>query len=361
VGFFARLCLNDGMDPRLEHRLKTRAQEQGFALVGIAPATEADGFARFAAWLDAGHAGDMHYLHRLREARRHPRAVLESVRSVLMVGMEYPADTFPNPVLGTRYSARVAAYARGPDYHRVVWDRLNELAAWLEREAPGSEAYGIADTAPLLERDFARRAGLGWFGKNTMLISPERGSFFYLGALLTDLALQPDEPFAGNHCGTCTACLDACPTAAFPEPGVLDARRCVSYLTIEVRTPVPVGLREPMGDRIWGCDVCQDVCPWNRFAGRDGVPYPADPGLAALDPVEVLGLSEDEFRRRFKPTALWRNRRPGLRRNAAVVLGNVGDGRALEALEAALADDDEVLREAAGWAIGRIRQRTSRR
>lgn len=255
---------------------------------------------------------------------------------------------------------RVASYARGPDYHRVVWDRENALADWLMREVPGSTAVGVADTAPLLERDFARRAGLGWFGKNTMLISPARGSFFFLGALLTDLTLTPDPPFAADHCGTCTACLDACPTAAFPRPGVLDATRCVSYLTIELRGPVPEALREPIGGRLWGCDDCQDVCPWNRFAGRDGSPFPHDPGLEALDPVEVLGLSEDEFRDRFKKTALWRNRRDGLRRNAAIVLGNVGDARALPALEAAAADPDEGVRSAAAWAIGRIRERAQR-
>jgi epoxyqueuosine reductase len=358
----------------LEPRLKAEAARLGFSLSGVAPATDADGFDRFERWLDAGHAGDMGYLHRGREARRHPRAVAAGVRSVVMVGMEYAAagasggrqppgedsqhrgaDAPRSPV------GVVARYARGPDYHHLIWNRLNALAAWLTNEAPGCSARGVCDTAPLLERDFARRAGLGWFGKNTMLINPTRGSYFVLGALLTDLDLAPDQAFAANHCGTCTACLDACPTGAFPEPGVLDARRCISYLTIEVRTPIPVELREGVGDRLWGCDACQEACPWNRFAGRDGVPFPAEPDLAALDPVEVLTLPEDEFRRRFKRTALWRNRRAGLRRNAAIVLGNVGDERAIPALEAATAEGDEVLQEAAAWAIGRIRQRASNR
>ena len=339
----------------LSARLKSEARARGFALAGIAPATDADGFAAFADWLDRGYAGTMDYLHRGREARRHPRGVLESVRSVLMVGMEYGGPQSPS----LDHPSRVAKYAQGPDYHRVMWDRLNDLAAWLTAEVPGSAAKAVADTAPLLERDFARRAGLGWVGKNTMLIDPRRGSFFFLGALLTDLALAPDPPFAGSHCGTCTACLDACPTAAFPAPHVLDATKCISYLTIELRGEIPVELREPMGNWVYGCDVCQDVCPWNRKAAGGGAAFPHDAGLEALDPVELLGLDATAFRARFKKTALWRTRRAGLLRNAAIVLGNAGDARALPALERALLDPEAVVREAAAWAIGRIRQRTS--
>jgi epoxyqueuosine reductase len=340
----------NGMDP-LETRLKQQAHALGFALAGVAPAGDADGFARYEAWLDAGFAGEMGYLHKYRAERRHPRAVVPTVRSVLMLGLEY-ASTGGEPTGGV-----VAKYARGPDYHRYVWDRENELAAWLIREVPGSYAHGVADTAPLLERDFARRAGLGWFGKNTMLIHKERGSFFLLGALLTDIELSPDPVFQASHCGTCTACLDACPTQAFPAPGVLDARRCVSYLTIELRGVIPEELREGVGDRLWGCDVCQDVCPWNRHPAA-GL-FPTDPSLAALDPVELLGLTDAEFRRRFRGTALFRGRRTGLLRNAAVVLGNVGDARAVPALERAANDADGVIAEAARWALGRVRQRMS--
>jgi epoxyqueuosine reductase len=365
----------------LEPLLKAEAARLGFALSGLAPATEADGFARFRAWLARGFAGEMSYLHTQSEPRRHPASILETVRSVLMVGMEYAgrttgvgpllddqpdrSDTPERGADATRPPSlprgRVAAYAAGPDYHRFIWDRLNALAAWLEAAAPGCRTEAVADTAPLLERDFARRAGLGWVGKNTMLIDPRRGSFFFLGAVLTDLALAPDAPFATSHCGTCTACLDACPTRAFPEPFVLDATKCVSYLTVELRAPVPLELREPMGDWLYGCDVCQDVCPWNRKRGPEPPAFPHDPGLAWLDPAELLGLDADAFRARFKKTSLWRNRRPGLLRNAALVLGNAGDARALPALERTLADEgeDEVVREAAAWAIERIRQRTS--
>ncbi|HSQ56650.1 MAG TPA: tRNA epoxyqueuosine(34) reductase QueG [Gemmata sp.] len=340
----------------VEERLTALARELGFSLVGIAPATEADGFIHFQEWLENGYAGEMGYLHRQREARRHPSSILHDVRSVVMLGMEYAGSgNWKSAAVG-----RVAAYAAGPDYHRLVWDRINLIAAWVEREVPGCHAKGVADTAPLLERDFARRAGLGWVGKNTLLINPSRGSFFFLAAVLTDLELKVAEPFAGSHCGTCTACLEACPTKAFPQPHVLDATKCISYLTIELRTPIPVELREPMGDWLFGCDVCQEVCPWNRHLEMGPNTFPHDATMEFLDPAELLGLNEDEFRDRFKKTALWRNRRAGLLRNAAIVLGNVGDDRALAALVKATCDKEEVVREAAAWAIARIHQRTSR-
>jgi len=368
----------------LEARLKAEAQRLGFSLSGIAPATEADGFARFQDWLARGFAGEMSYLTDAPETRAHPRSILEPVHSVLMLGMEYhqgvrsqepgvgsqgtdsepqglpiadlrlPTDSQPTPV------GRVAAYAQGLDYHRFIWDRINTLAAWLKAEVPGCQAKAVADTAPLLERDFARRAGLGWVGKNTMLINPRHGSYFFLAAILTDVELKPDEPFATSHCGTCTACLDACPTDAFPQPFVLDATKCISYLTIELRSPIPLEQRPQIGDWLYGCDVCQDVCPWNRKPSPGPIGFPHDSTLEWLDPVELLGLDADTFRTRFKPTSLWRNRRVGLLRNAAIVLGNIGDSRALPALEKALADPDEVIREAAMWAIERVRERVSR-
>ena len=346
------------MAESLEVRLKSRARELGFALAGIAPATEADGFPRFTDWLDAGYAGEMAYLHKFREHRRHPQSVVETVRSVLMLGLEYhdgepdSAPGSPSPVAG-----RVAVYARGPDYHRYIWDRENELAAWLMQEVPGSYAHGVVDSAPLLERDFARRAGLGWFGKNTMLINKHRGSFFFLGALLTDIPLSPDPPHLGAHCGTCTACLETCPTQAFVEPGILDARRCISYLTIELRTAIPLELRDGMGNWLWGCDVCQTVCPWNRHA-KPGT-FPTESSLATMDPIDLLGLTPGEFRRRFDGTVFMRARRTGLLRNAAVVLGNIGDARAIPALERAATDSDVVIAEAATWALQRIRERHS--
>jgi epoxyqueuosine reductase len=343
----------------IEERLKQEAHVRGFTLSGIAPATEADGFARYQEWLARGYAGAMDYLHRQAPARRHPSSILESARSVVMLGMEYGGRTAGPDEAHDSPQGRVAAYAAGPDSHRFIWDRLNALCEWLMDAAPGSTAFGVTDTAPLLERDFARRAGLGWVGKNTLLLNRQRGSFFFLAALLTDLELAPDEPFASSHCGTCTACLDACPTHAFPEPFVLDATKCISYLTIELRGPIPNELREPMGDWLFGCDVCQDVCPWNRKASPGPVAFPHDPALEWLDPVELLEMDPDIFRARFKKTSMWRTHRAGLLRNAAIVLGNTGDERVLPALEKALSDPEEVVREAAAWAVERIRQRTA--
>ncbi len=342
-----------------EDRLKNEARRLGFELVGIAPAAPADGFDRLQAWLERGFAGDMDYLHRHAAARRHPAFVLPQVRSVVMVGLNYRSAPHQAATIApTRPPARIATYALGEDYHDVLRRKLNALLAWVQTEAPETQGRGVVDTAPLLERDFARRAGLGWFGKNTMLINKRLGSFFFLGALLLDLALQPDEPFSATHCGTCTACLDACPTQAFVGPYELDSRRCISYLTIELRGPVPTGLRADMGDWLFGCDVCQDVCPWNRKAPLGRAPELAPRSeLVELDPVEILGLSEAEFRGRFRHTALWRTKRQGLLRNAALVLGNMGDQRALPALEQAADDPDAAIRDAAWWALDRIKER----
>jgi epoxyqueuosine reductase len=343
---------------RLEDRLKEAAHALGFELAGIAPAGPADGFDRLRDWLARGFAGTMDYMRRHEGARRHPAGVLPAVRSVVMVAMNYAPPIGRDPKVrpaSARPLGKVARYARGADYHDVLRDRLNRLLSWVRREVPGTQGRGVVDTAPLLERDFARRAGLGWFGKNTMLIHKKLGSYFFLGALLLDLPLEADAPFVADHCGTCTACLDACPTQAFPAPGVLDARRCISYLTIELRGPVPTQLREPMGAWIFGCDVCQEVCPWNRKAppGREPDLEPR-PELESIDLVDLLGLSEEEFRRRFKGTALYRNKRRGLLRNAAVALGNQGDPAALPALDKALADPEPLVREAAAWAIKAI-------
>jgi epoxyqueuosine reductase len=244
--------------------------------------------------------------------------------------------------------SRIARYARGADYHLVLRERLNRLLDWVREQSPRCVGRAVVDTAPLLERDFARRAGLGWIGKNTMLINKHQGSYFFLGALLLDLDLTPDAPHFADHCGTCTACLDACPTDAFAGPGWLDARKCISYLTIELRTPMPEELRDKVGDWLFGCDVCQEVCPWNRKEASEP---------ETVDAVEILGLTDDEFRRRYKGTALERTRRRGLVRNAAVVLGNTGDKRALPALEEALGDAEPMVRDAAAWAIEQIRAR----
>ena len=329
-------------------RLKNHARSLGFALVGVAPAGPADGFDRLQEWLARGFGGEMKYLET--EARADPVSILPAVRCVVMVALNYaPSEPDPTSV------GKVARYARGADYHEVLRAKLNALLAWVQGQQPGTVGRGVVDTAPLLERDFARRAGLGWFGKNTMLIHPRIGSYTFLGALLLDLDLPADAPFATDHCGTCTRCLDACPTDAFAGPGWLDARRCISYLTIELRGPVPEELRPGLGDWIFGCDICQEVCPWNRKA-----PAMTEPSLTpraervAPDLLEWMALDEEAFRCRFRGTALFRTKRRGLLRNIALVLGNRGDPVALPALERALDDAEPLIREAARWAIDRI-------
>jgi len=337
----------------LEARIKQRARELGFELVGIAAAGPADDFGRLREWLMQGFAGEMSYMHRHAEARRHPGSILPEVHSVVMVGMNYNPATPEQPSTG-----KIARYARGMDYHDVLRARLNQLLAWIQGDAPGCLGRGVVDTAPLLERDFARRAGLGWIGKNTMLLNKRVGSYFFLGALLLDLELQPDLSHETDHCGTCAACLNACPTQAFIEPGLLDARRCISYLTIELKGSIPLELREPMGEWIFGCDVCQEVCPWNRKAppGKEPALAPR-PDLESIDPIELLGLTPEEFRQRFRGTAITRTKRRGLLRNAAIVLGNQGGADALGALRRALDDPEALVREAAQWAIDKIAAR----
>lgn len=342
------------MTTTLEARLKDHAGSLGFSLVGIAPATEADSFDRLQEWLARGYAGEMHYLANRAEARRHPSSILPSVRSVVMLGINYAHLSLEPPP----WHGRVARYAQGPDYHQVLWKKLDTLLTWLQTEVPSCNGRGVVDTAPLLERDFARRAGLGWFGKNTMLISRQKGSYLFLAALLIDLELAPDPPHTTSHCGSCTACLEACPTGAFTGPGWLDARKCISYLTIELRSPIPEALRSGIGNWLFGCDVCQEVCPWNRKTPLDGpATFPHRDDLEVLDPIELLQLDEEGFRQRFRATALKRAKRGGLLRNAAIVLGNQGNAGALPVLQQASQDDDPTVAEAAQWAIAQIRQR----
>jgi len=328
--------------------LKSEARRLGFELVGIAPAVTPAGIHEFLDWLERGYAGGMNYLQRREGAYHHPRHVLDGVRSVVMLGINYNTQKDnahlessrgdssreePRPagdgsategIQAPVIKARVARYAQGrADYHDVIREKLRDLAEFLRRESPGCKARGIVDTAPLLERDFARAAGLGWFGKNTMLINKRLGSWFFLAGLLTDVELEYDAPHASSHCGTCTRCLDACPTGAFVEPYVLDARRCISYLTIEHHGPIPEELRAGVGDWLFGCDICQEVCPWNRKAPvATEVAFQPQPELESLDAGELLTLSEDDFHRRFGHTPLARPGHAGLLRNAAVVADN---------------------------------------
>ena len=255
-----------------------------------------------------------------------------------------------------RGHGRVSRYAwSDADYHAVARERLALLANFLHAQSPGCHTRGVIDSAPMLERDFARAAGLGWFGKNTMLINKRQGSWIFLAGLLTDVELEPDAPHETSHCGTCTRCLDACPTDAFPQPYVLDSRKCIAYLTIELKGPIPATLRSGMEDWLFGCDICQDVCPWNRKSPRKNDPAFRPRGdLNPADLIRVLALDDESFRQTFGDSALARPGRAGLLRNAAIVLGNQRDPAAVPALEQALSDADPVVRGAAAWALGQI-------
>jgi epoxyqueuosine reductase len=339
-----------GLD--LTYRLKAEALRIGFDQVGIAPAVSPPGYAHYQDWLAEGCAAGMEYLHRRAEARAHPDRVLDGVRSVVVVGFVYGRNepTEPGP-----FQAKVARYARGADYHDLLWRRLEALFDWLKAECPGVRGRAVADTAPLLERDFARLAGLGWIGKNTMLIDRRLGSFTVLGALLVDVALRPDEPHRANHCGTCTRCLDACPTDAFDGPYRLDARKCISYWTIEHRGPIPDEIADRLDGWVFGCDVCQDVCPWNRKAppGREPTLGPR-PEWTHPDLIELLRRDPAELSRSLKGTALSRAKRAGLLRNAALILGTREVREAVPALIDRLDDAEPVVRASASWALGRI-------
>lgn len=343
----------------LAARIKAEAHRLGFELVGVAPAVAPEGIHSLLEWLDRGYAGEMAYMERREEAYADPRHVMDGVRSVVMLGLNYnpgPGPDRSQPPRASAVPARVARYAQGStDYHDVIRGKLRELADLVKRESPGARCRGVVDTAPLLERDFARLAGLGWFGKNTMLINKRLGSWFFLAALLVDIELDYDPPHNASHCGTCTRCLDACPTGAFVAPYVLDARRCISYLTIEHRGPIAEHLRAEMGDWLFGCDICQEVCPWNRKAPVTAEPaFLPQPELTAVDAAAMLALSEDEFQQRFGHTALSRPGRAGLARNAAIVAGNSGKREAAEPLSAAANDPDPTVREAAHWALGTV-------
>ena len=337
---------------RLAERLKSAAKELGFAQLGIAPAVTPSGFHKLLEWLAKGYAGEMQWIERRVDAYAHPEGVMKGTRSVLVAAMNYHDGSAPS---GTR----VARYASGTaDYHDILKPRLRHLADLIRKEDPAARTRVVIDTAPLLERDFAQLAGIGWFGKNTMLISRSLGSWFFLGAILTDAQLDYDQATNHSFCGTCTQCLDACPTQAFPEPGVLDARRCISYLTIEQRKePVADELRSGIGDWLFGCDICQEVCPWNRFAPSATLPeFQQTPAMQNIDCRELMTLSEQEFAERFEGTPLSRPGRAALLRNAATVLGNQGDPAAIPALEACLTDDDFLIRDAAAWALEKLRR-----
>jgi epoxyqueuosine reductase len=344
-------------------RVKAFAADLGFRPVGITTAEAFDlDLERTLDWLEQGMQAGMGWLTPERaRAACDPTSLLDGAESLIVVGAPYAhpqeasEDNLPR--------GRVARYARGADYHDVMKAKLTELASFVRELGDGTNGEGtdgqtrtriFVDSSPLTERAAAVRAGLGFVGKNTNILTPQVGSFLLLGAVLTTLPLAPDAPMQ-RDCGRCRLCLDACPTGALPEPFVLDANKCISYLTIEHKDAIPHDLRGQMGDLLFGCDICQDVCPWNRAQRPPGWSEFAGPdGAGAPSLISLLAMDDTAFRERYRKSPLWRTKRRGLARNAAVALGNVGAARDLPALAAALADPEPLVRGHAAWAIGKI-------
>lgn len=347
--------------------VKARARALGFDLVGVCrPDPDPTSVDAYRAWADAGMAGAMGYMTRPDRMAKaiDPAVNLPVVRAAVVVGWRYFSGDLPPAIRDDPARGIFASYAWGADYHAVMTPRLEALrAAIADRIRRPVDARVYVDTGPVLERDAARRAGLGFVGRNTMLIHPRWGAWLFLGAVLVDVDLAPDDAPSDGTCGRCTRCLVACPTDAFPAPYVLDARRCISYLTIELRGPIPPDLRPGIGNRVFGCDICNEVCPWNKRAARQAADPDLGPDLEVAAPrlLDLVGLTEPAFRARYGATAVARTRRRGLVRNVCVALGNWRSPEAVPALAAALADPEPLVRGHAAWALGRIGTPAARR
>ncbi len=349
----------------LTQSVKAEAVRLGFHLVGVTTPDPPPHMAFYERWLEAGYHGEMAYLasERARQRRADPGVILPGCRSILVLGIRYPSpgsqpQASENHPGGKNLRGQVASYAWGDDYHDALPGRLESLTDFIVAQVGHPVAYrSYTDSGPLLERDLAQRAGLGWIGKNTCLINPQQGSYFLLAELLLDIDLEPDSPFRADHCGSCTRCLRACPTECILPDRTLDARRCISYLTIELRGTIPLDLRPQIGEWVFGCDICQQVCPWNqRFADPQGDPaFNARPNLPAPDLTAELALSSEAFSGKFKGSPVKRTKRGGYLRNVAVALGNAADQEAVPALTQALHNDPEPLvRGHAAWALGQV-------
>ena len=370
----------------LRRDIRAAARAAGFDQVGFAPAAPPPHTGEYQAWLARGYHGEMAYMAREDAVRRRldPREALPGCRTLIVVSLLYgPTPGGPSrggPIPGGPTQGRatpdaaqpgartlpiIARYALGRDYHDVFEERLDELAAAIRRLAPDARTKRYVDYGPVMERDHAQRAGLGWIGKNTMLIHPDLGSYLMLGELLTDLDIEPDPPFVPDRCGTCRRCIDACPTDAILDGRMLDARLCISYLTIELRGAIPEALRPAIGTRVFGCDICQETCPWNSdapsperapFAPRPGQPMPSEDMVAWAE--ALAALDDAAFRRRYRGTAFNRPGRDGLLRNLAVGLGNAGDPAARPLLRRLEADASPLVREHARWAVRHLESGT---
>jgi epoxyqueuosine reductase len=340
----------------LEDSLKAKARELGFVAVGIAPATDDPVRAeRLHEWLDAGFHGDMGWMQDRAEVRQGPQSMWPAAKSVIALGMSYAPEIDPLAPAEMARAAKISVYAQGRDYHEVVKKALKALARWLVEQRPGTELKVFVDTAPVMEKPLGEAAGIGWQGKHTNLVSRTHGNWLFLGAIYTTLELAPDAPHE-DRCGSCRACQDACPTNAFPEPYRLDARRCISYLTIEHKGPIPREFREAIGNRIYGCDDCLAVCPWNKFAdvaARHARLAPRE-DLLAPDLAALLALDDAAFRAKFSGSPIKRVGRDRFVRNCLIAAGNSGDAGLLRQVQVLADDPDPVVAEAARWALARL-------
>lgn len=343
------LSLKD--QPDLISKIRREAHRLGFFRVGIAPAGTAPNYDFYRRWLADGYHGGMTYLARQARKRQDPRLVFSDARSLLVLGMNYFSGhrRTDSPLKG-----RVSRYAWGEDYHRVLRMRLEALLQFIRDEKPATDGLCYVDTGPVMEKAWGASTTLGWIGKHTNLISKDRGSWFFLGVILLNIPLRPD-PGGGNFCGTCRSCIDACPTGALVAPYVLDARRCISYLTIEYRGIVPRHLRPLIGNRIFGCDDCQEACPWNRFARRTfGGNFLPSEERGMHDLIPLAGITPEAFKRRFGKSPVYRATRDGFVRNVLTALGNSGKREAIPVIEQALRDPSPLVRASALWALGEI-------
>ncbi|MXZ00103.1 tRNA epoxyqueuosine(34) reductase QueG [Candidatus Poribacteria bacterium] len=340
----------------LTQQIQARAHKLGFELVGIIPAAQSETIARYQQWIENGYAGKMGYLEKHLPLKRDVRQLLAEAKSVISLAMNYYTLDPPKPLAENPARGQISRYAWGDDYHDIIRQRLSELVDFIKQTAETElQTRVCVDTAPIIEREYAEKAGIGWIGKNTNLIHWRSGSWYFLAEVLVSIALEPETLPLRGGCGTCTRCIEACPTDAIVEPNLLDSRRCISYLTIELKERIPKAFRSKMGNLIYGCDICQEVCPWNSKAVPTDDPafQPRDGNLAPTL-LSLIGMTQQEFSRRFKGSPIKRAKRRGFLRNVLIAIGNWGEQRAVPALKKALTDDESLVRSHAAWALGQI-------
>ena len=346
----------------LKEQIHARANELGFELVGIIPVAQSETIARYREWIENGYAGKMHYLEKHLSLKTDVRQLLAEAKSVISLAMNYYTLDPSEALAQDPGRGQISRYAWGDDYHGLIRERLLDLVTFIKQTAESELKTRVCvDTAPVLEREYAQKAGIGWIGKNTNLIHWRSGSWYFLAEVLVNIALESDTPELRGSCGTCTRCIEDCPTDAIIEPNLLDSRLCISYLTIELKESIPKALRPKMGNLIFGCDICQEVCPWNSkaFPTTETAFQPRDGNLAP-ELLSLVGMTQQEFSRRFKGSPIKRAKRRGFLRNVLVAIGNWRAQRAVPALKGALADDEPLVRSHAAWALGRIGGETAK-